>query len=147
MGKWGYCNNSEESLSILTKLLEIEMWKIGHLAPFQFQLGQQRALFKCQYTFSIYRLLVKKPVHLFLICGKKIGGSLFCGKIICGSPHMWEENQKKFSNKIGSHPTKRRKGLLKKTTFRFWKMVWLWNYRPKCSRGVSKTVFSIIPIN
>ncbi len=21
----------------------------------------------------------------------KIGGSLFCGKITCGSPHLWEE--------------------------------------------------------
>ncbi len=90
-------------------------------------------------------------VHLFLICGKKIGGSLFCGKIICGSPHLWEEkavgedknvgweeafssppnlpptphfsplphffpptfelNHKKLSHKIGSHPTKWRKGL------------------------------------
>ncbi len=30
-------------------------------------------------------------VHLFLICGRKIGGSLFCRKIICGSPHLREE--------------------------------------------------------
>ncbi len=31
-------------------------------------------------------LTTQPAVHLFLICGKKIGGSLFCGKIICGSP-------------------------------------------------------------
>ncbi len=30
------------------------------------------------------------PVDLFLICGEKIGGSLFCWKLICGSPHLWE---------------------------------------------------------
>ena len=27
-------------------------------------------------------------VHLFLICGRKIGGSLFWGKIVCGSPRL-----------------------------------------------------------
>ncbi len=45
-----------------------------------------RMLYTCQNKTIRYI-----PVHLFLICGEKIGGSLFCGKIICGSPHLWEE--------------------------------------------------------
>ena len=40
-------------------------------------------------------------VHLFLICGRKIGGSLFCGKIICGSPRLKEEKSEGEGKNVG----------------------------------------------
>ncbi len=46
--------------------LKLKMWKIGNLSTFEFELGHERALFKCYFISSTYRHFVLKLTFRFL---------------------------------------------------------------------------------